>query len=352
MSSPTVPAEMRAVLIHGGKGPSSALYIGEVPTPRISDETPDDVLVKVRAFALNRMDLLQREGQYPVPPGASPILGVEFSGTVVHRGSGVKDVDIGAPVFGLATGGAYAEYVRVPASMVIKKDPALSWAQAAVIPEAFLTAFQALHMQSQLQRGEDVLIHAGASGVGLAAIQVARMLGARHVYVTAGSQQKIDTCKRLGATGGFNYKQEDWRSAVLAATDNRGVDVIMDFIGAPYFAANLACLKRDGRMTMQGFMGGSVLPKETNLGLLLMKRLRIEGGTLRSRTLAYQSGLVQGFVDRGGLTGILHGLPGEPSRDITQRLIIYQEFDWHSISEAQDVMAANKNVGKIVVHVS
>lgn len=344
----SIPETMRAVLIRDNIGPSSALYIGDAPTPRLTD-APESVLVKVKAFGLNRMDLLQREGKYPIPPGASPILGVEFSGHIAETGGQVKDLAVGEPVFGLATGGAYAEYVRVPAAMVLKKPEPISWVQGASMPEAFLTAFQALHVLGTLQPGEDVLVHAGASGVGLAAIQLAKAHGARHVYVTAGSPEKIAFCKELGATDGFNYKEGSWKDALMKATDGNGVDVIMDFIGAPYFHDNLASLKRDGRLTMQGFMGGTKV-QEVNLATLLAKRLRIEGSTLRSRSLAYQSKLVQDFFHSGGLESIVRGVEGNGSGGT--RLVVHDVFDWKDIAKAHDMMQTNKNTGKIVATIS
>lgn len=330
-----LPENMRAVLIRNEVGPSSSLYLGEAPTPTIAK--PTDVIVKVRAFGLNRMDILQREGKYPIPPGASKILGVEFSGTVEATG-GDADFAQGAEVFGLTTGGAYAEYVRVPAAMLLHKCPAMSWEQAATIPEAFLTAFQALKVLGTLREGEDVLVHAGASGVGIAAIQLARTFGANKVYCTVGSDEKAKFCESLGAHA-INYKTSDWSAVLKETSEGKGVDVIMDFIGAPYFQKNIASLKRDGRLTMQGFMGGSVVDT-FNLGTLLVKRLRIEGSTLRSRSLEYQSDLVQGFFGQGGLGAIERGLSGGNDG---LRLVIHSQYDWHDIKAAQDEMEANKS---------
>lgn len=209
-----VPRTMRAIQVKDGKGPSSSLFLDDhVPVPTLDGQQDDRVLVKVRAFGLNRMDILQREGAYPLPPGASTILGVEFSGTVADAGKGTG-WKVGEEVFGLATGGAYAEFIAVPSKMVLKKPVELSWEQAAAIPENFLTAFQALTLLSNLQKGEDVLVHAGASGVGLAAIQIAKSRGAQHVYVTAGSEDKCRFCESVGATKGINYKACDWSQEV------------------------------------------------------------------------------------------------------------------------------------------
>lgn len=204
---------------------------------------------------------------------------------------------------------------------------------------AFLTAFQALRVLGSFKAGEDLLVHAGASGVGLAAIQLAKAEGARRIYVTAGSPEKIAFCKQLGATDGFNYKEGSWKDKLMEATNGEGVDVIMDFVGAPYFEDNLASLKRDGRLTMQGFMGGAKV-KEVNLGTLLTKRLRIEGSTLRSRSLEYQSKLVQDFFHSGGLDSIVRGVE---NHDEGTRLVVWETFDWNEIAKAHDAMQANKS---------
>ncbi|WFD18391.1 hypothetical protein MCAP1_000593 [Malassezia caprae] len=342
---------MRAVTIENGVGPSSALRITKVPVPAIEAPTHDDsLLVKVKAFALNRMDLMQREGKYPVPPGASNILGVEFSGEVVDVGTNVHVHRVGDPVMGLCSGGTYAEYVRVPACLTLRKVDELSWEQAASIPEAFLTALQALQLLNEQQPGDHVLVHAGASGVGLAAIQLARFLGAEKVYVTAGTAEKIEVCKSLGATDGFNYKETDWYEALMQATEKRGVDVILDFIGASYFEKNLKSLRRDGRLSLQALMGGAELPQGTNLGRMLTHRLRVTGSTLRSRSMDYQAKLVEQFVQCGALAALARGADGSTGPDRLQT-VLHRIYDWNDIRAAHDEMAANKNIGKIVANV-
>ncbi|CAO1632436.1 unnamed protein product [Sympodiomycopsis kandeliae] len=330
----TVPKSMKAILVKDGTGPSSSLYIADHEVPQAG---PEEVLVKVKAFGLNRMDILQREGKYPLPPSApKDIMGVEFSGHVVaSQGGNWKEGD---EVFGLATGGAYAEYIKVPARMILPKPKEFTWEQAASIPEAFLTAFQALNFISHLKEGEDVLIHAGASGVGIAAIQLAKAFGAKNIYVTAGSDDKVKFCERVGATKGFNYKATNWGEELAKATDKKGVDIIMDFIGAPYYDSNIQSLKRDGRLVFLAFMGGA--KKEVDLSQLLFKRLHLEGTTLRSRDLEYQSSLVQGFVSSGALDRLIKG---------GDELPIYKVFDWQNIQEAHDTMEKNLNTGKIVV---
>lgn len=352
MSSAEIPSKMKAILVKDGKGPAENLYLGEAEVPQLED---DEVLVKIKAFGLNRMDIMQREGNYPLPPHAPQIMGVEFSGHVVAS-KNLKGIQWknGQEVFGLAVGGAYAEYIKVPSRMILEKPSELDWVQAAAIPENYLTAFQALRVIGDLKQGENVLIHAGASGVGLAAIQLARAFGAGKIYITAGSEDKIKFCEEIGADKGFNYKAGDWAEELAKHTGAKGpagsVDVIVDFIGAPYFNGNLQSLKRDGRMVMLAFMGGAKI-KETVIAQILFKRLRIEGSTLRSRTVEYQSDLVQGFVREKGLERLISGArQGSDSKE-GSKLVIHKVYSWKDIKEAHDEMEANKNVGKIIITV-
>ncbi|KAI1181785.1 zinc-binding dehydrogenase [Nemania serpens] len=287
---------MKAVDIKGGKGPASALFINAAtpkPTPKAGE-----VLVRVKAFGLNRMDLLQREGQYPLPPQAPTTLGVEFSGVVVGFGpsaspspSPSSDLHEGDAVFGLAYGGAYAEYISVDARLLLRKPAFLSFEQAAGIPETFMTATQALHLVGEFAAGKSVLWHAGASGVSIAGIQLSRDAGASAVYATVGSDDKCRFVEaELGATRAFNYKTDDWARGILEATGGRGVDLIVDFVGASYFQQNLAVAARDARWVMLGLLGGSRL-EGVDIGMLLFKRIRLEGSTLRSRDVEYQGRL-------------------------------------------------------------
>ena len=345
---------MKAILIKDGKGPVENLYLGSQPIPKLS--SPEDVLVKIHSFGLNRMDISQREGGYPLPPEAPAILGVEFSGTVLEYKGSVCDFQSGQEVFGLTLGGCYAEVACVRSSLILHKPPQLTHQQAAAIPENWLTAFQALRVIAKLQHGEHVLIHAGASGVGLAAIQLARDFGAARVYVTVGSQAKVEFCRSIGADEAINYKSSSWADELHRLTDGQGVDVIMDFIGATYWNGNLASLKCDGRMVMQGRMGG-IAVADANIGPLLFKRLRVEGSTLRSRSVEYQGELVQSFLREGGLDKILEGTrenDGRAGKDDSRnfhQLVIHKVYSWNDIKDAHREMEANKNVGKIVVNV-
>ncbi|KAL1699310.1 hypothetical protein EV121DRAFT_265255 [Schizophyllum commune] len=331
---------MRAVLIKDGRGPAENLYIGEAPKP-----TPaaGEVLVQIKAFGLNRLDILQRQGNYPPPPGASDIMGVEFSGVVVEIGSGVEMWKEGAEVMGLVGGGAYAEFINVTATHLFPKPEGLSWVQAAAIPEVWLTAFQSLITINNLQKGEDVLIHAGASGVGIAATQLSHLYDANRIFVTAGSDDKLATLKSMpaGPSHGVNYKTQDFAAEIQRETGGRGVDVILDFVGQSHWQKNIKSLAFDGRLSLQGLLSGGKVP-DFDLSPILGKRLRVQGSTLRSRSKQYQAELIQRFAHE-----VMPKMQAEGSISPT----IHQVFPWTQIQEAHKDMEADKNIGKIVVEV-
>ncbi|KAG2365104.1 hypothetical protein BDR07DRAFT_1470550 [Suillus spraguei] len=333
---------MRAVLIKDGQGPIENLYIGETDKPVL---TKGQVLVKIVAFGLNRMDHYQRQGGYPVPPDASSILGVEFSGRVTELGEGVTRWAVGDEVFGLVGGGAYAEFVNCDEGLLLKKPGHLSWVEAASIPENYITAYQALVKYGEVKKGDHVLVHAGASGVGIAAIQMARESGAATVTATASTTEKLDWLRSIpnGATHTVNYKTEDFAAEVKKTTNGKGVDVVIDFVGQSHWAKNVESLAIDGRMTILATLSGNVV-STVNLGPILYKRLRIQGSTLRSRSLQYQTELIASFrdiVDK--VTGANGGGP--------IRTYIHKVYPWTEIQSAHREMADNKNSGKIVVEV-
>lgn len=300
-------------------------------------------LVRIKAFGLNRMDLLQREGHYPLPSQAGPIMGVEFSGTIESFGDPdrkhCREFTEGDEVFGLAYGGAYAEYVAVSTKMLMHKPRELSWEVAAGIPEVWVTATQAAHFVSGYDdlRGKNILWHAGASGVSIAGIQLSLRAGAAKVFATAGSAEKCDFIeKELGAAKAFNYKTDDWAQGILHATEGKGVDLIVDFIGGDYVAKNIHCAARDGRIVQLGMMGGMTL-KDVNVGALLFKRLRWEGSTLRSRDEEYQGQLRDKVAEYipDFVTGKL-------------KLFVDKVYKMEEIQEAHALMEKNVTRGKII----
>jgi len=289
------------------------------------------------------MDLIQREGNYPLPPQAGPILGVEFSGTIESIASGAeRGFKVGDEVFGLAYGGAYAEYIAVSSHMLIHKPKELSWEEAAGIPETWITATQALYLIGQFSKGKSVLWHAGASSVSIAGQQLCKGDGASKIFATARSEEKCKFCvEELGATGAF-LQTGDWAEEVLKATDGKGVDIIVDFVGAPTFGPNLKALARDGTCVSLGLMGGAELPAGTNIGPLLYKRIRYEGSTLRSRDENYQGKLRDQLVE--------HALPKFVNGSF--KVYIEKVFDMEQIKEAHELLESNKTKGKLICKVS
>lgn len=323
---------MRAVL-YDQPGNPEVLYIGESPEP---SPGTGELLVHITATALNRADIYQRQGNYPVPPGASPILGLEMAGTVLDTGPGVEQFAVGDNVCGLLPGGGYAEYAVIHEEMALRLPLGMSFTKAAAIPEAFLTAFQALYWLGELQAGETVLIHAGGSGVGTAAIQLARQSEAT-IFVTA-SAGKHPLCLDLGAHKAIDYQREQFDEVVLEATNGRGVDVIIDFIGAPYFQQNINSLATDGRLVLLSLLGGNQMAS-VPVSKLLRKRLRITGSTLRARSLAYKKQLTADFRHRfwplfmeGKLFSVVDSI-----------------YDWGEAAAAHRYMEANQNQGKIIL---
>jgi putative PIG3 family NAD(P)H quinone oxidoreductase len=323
--------------IRGGVGPATSLFISDViPKPTAG---PGQAIVKIKAFGLNRIDIFQRQGSFKIPGGASKILGVEFSGHIESLGPGAEGgFKSGDAVFGLAYGGAYAEYIAVSTQILLHKPEHLSWEQAASIPEVWMTATQALHFVGEFSKGKSVLWHAGASGVSIAGIQLSKAAGASKIYVTTSTQEKIDFCvNELGATAGFNYKTHDWAKEILEATGGNGVDLIIDFVGQAYFQKNLEAAARDGHIVSLGFMSGLKTATGIDLAPFIHKRLRYEGSSLRSRDLDYQLRL------REKLERYLVQFD-----DGVFKTYVEKVFPWESVSEAHQLMERNATKGKLI----
>lgn len=316
-------------------GLPSVLYIGDVDTPRPKEK---EILIRVHATALNRADTLQRMGHYPPPKGDSEILGLEIAGEVVEIGNKAGKWKIGDRIFGLVGGGGYAEYAVIHEDHAMAIPDKMSMTDAAGIAEVFLTAHQSLNWLAKLTKTESILIHAGASGVGTAAIQIAKQIGAT-IFVTA-SKKKHHICKSLGASEMIDYQSENFEEIIKTFTNQIGVDVILDFLAAAYFQQNINVLKLDGRMVMLAALGGMKV-SELQMGSIIWKRLHIMGSTLRARSIDYKTALIKDFSNSY--------LPAFDRGDM--KPIIDSVYEWTAVVEAHERMEANLNAGKIVLQV-
>lgn len=321
---------MKAILVDG-----EDLVWESAPAPVLGT---GQVEIENYATAVNRADLAQRAGNYPPPAGASPILGLECAGVVTAVGEGVSRVRPGDEVCALLAGGGYAETVVVPAGQVLPKPAELSFAEAAALPEVFATAYLNLFMEARLERAERALLHAGASGVGTAAIQMCKAFG-NPTFVTAGSADKIERCIALGASAGFNRHDGSFEPAVAAWTENEGVDVILDPVGAVYLQDNLASLAVDGRLVIIGLLGGA--KAELSLGRMMVKRQRIIGSTLRARSIAAKALVMDALQERVW--------PLIENKSITP--VIEQVLPIADASEAHRLIASDQTFGKVVLAV-
>ncbi|KAF9672286.1 hypothetical protein SADUNF_Sadunf11G0025600 [Salix dunnii] len=323
---------MKAVVITTPGGPE-VLQLQEVEDPQIKE---DEVLVKVEATALNRADTLQRQGKYPPPTGASSYPGLECSGTIEAVGKKVSRWKIGDQVCALLSGGGYAEKVAVPAGQVLPVPQGVSLKDAASLPEVACTVWSTVFMMSRLSAGETFLVHGGSSGIGTFAIQIAKHKGVR-VFVTAGSDGKLAVCKDLGADVCINYKNEDFVARVKEETDGKGVDVILDSIGAPYFQKNVDSLSIDGRLFLLGFMGGFVT--QVNLASLFAKRITVQAAGLRTRSLENKAEIVS-EVEKNVWPAIVAG---------KLKPVVYKYLPLSKAAEGHQLMESSKHVGKILL---
>lgn len=326
-------AQMQQIIISEVGGPEKLAY----ETVTIPTAQAEEVLVKVHAFGINRPDILQRQGLYPMPKDVTPVPGLEVAGEIVAVGTAVTQFKVGDKVCGLTNGGGYAEYCVVPASQTLVIPEGVSFTQAAAIPETFFTVWANVFQMGQAKAGETVLVHGGSSGIGTTALMLCKALGIK-TFATVGSDDKIQAIAHL--TTGINYKTQDFEQVINEKTDNAGVDIILDMVGAPYLERNLNLLRRDGRLVYIAFLGGAKA-KEVKLGQIMMKRLTITGSTMRARTTAEKAEIAQGLQQQvAPFWAKGECLP-----------MIYKTFNFDQIVDAHIAMDTGEHIGKIVVNV-
>ena len=328
----SIPAQMRFIDLPKTGG-VACLTLTQGPTPQAA---AGELLIAVRAAGVNRPDIVQRLGLYPAPQGHSPILGLEVAGTVAAIGAGVSGWAVGDEVCALTNGGGYAEWVNVPAGQCLPKPKSLSFVQAAAVPETFFTVWGNVFNRAALRAGETLLIHGGSSGIGTTAIQLAKARGAS-VFVTAGSAAKCEACLALGADLAINYREQDFVAEVMAATDGRGVDVILDMVGGDYVAKNIALAAMEGRIVNIAFLQG---PQVTiNLMPVMLKRLVMTGSTLRAQSDVAKAALADALK-----TAVWPLL--ESGKIVPQ---IAAQFPIAEVAEAHRLMESSAHIGKIVL---
>ena len=323
---------MRHVALSGFGAPDvMSIAAGPRPTPG-----PGEVLVKVTAAGVNRPDVAQRQGNYPPPPGASPILGLEGAGTVAALGEGVTGFAVGDRVCGLANGGGYAEFCILPEGQVLPAPDGMDDVSAAALPETFFTVWANLFMMAGLEKGKSVLIHGGTSGIGTTAIQLAKAFGASTIFTTAGSSDKCAAAERLGADVAVNYREQDFSEVIKEKTG--GVDIILDMIGGAYFQRNLSALAKDVFLSIIAFLGG---PKVENANLLpiMVKRLKVTGSTMRPRTDAEKREIRDELLEK--VWPLIAAGKVKP--------VIDRVFAFEDVVEAHRRMEGGDHIGKIVL---
>jgi NADPH:quinone reductase len=331
-----IPETMRYLAATAAGGPE-VLQVGvtAVPGPH-----PDEALIRVRAAGVNRPDVAQRKGLYPPPPGASPIIGLEVAGEVVAIGAEVTGFAVGDRVCALTNGGGYAEYCAVPATQCLPWPKGYDAIRAAALPETYFTVWANLFQHGRLARGEVTLVHGGTSGIGVTAIKLAREFDAR-VYATAGSDEKCAACVSLGADAAINYRTSDFGERIPELTDGRGVDVVLDIVGAPYFARNLKVLALDGRLVQVSVPLGSIVER-LDLADVMRRRLTITGSTMRPRTTAQKGAIAAELLER--VWPLLDAGRAGP--------VIHAVYPFEQAAEAHRVMESSVHIGKLVLEVA
>ena len=329
-----LPDTMTAIAISRPGGPE-VLVATSLPVPQPGES---EVLVAVEAAGVNRPDVLQRQGGYPPPPGAPETPGLEIAGNVVAAGPGVRRYRLGDRVCGLVAGGGYAEYCTVAEANALPIPGDLSPVEAGGLPETFFTVWTNVFIRGNLKPGETLLVHGGSSGIGTTAIMMAKVWGARS-FATAGSAEKCRACEELGAERAINYRQEDFVEAVLAATNKRGVDVILDMVGGDYVARNFKAAARDGRIVNIAFLKGSKI--EIDLLPVMLKRLTFTGSTLRIRSVEEKAEIARALEE--------HIWPHLAAGRI--RPVVHKTFPLREAAAAHALMDSGAHIGKIVLTV-
>lgn len=331
----TLPSTMRFVTTTG-PGAADVMQIAEGPLPVIAE---DDVLIKVEYAGVNRPDLLQRAGNYAPPPTASPVMGLEVSGTIAAVGAKVTQWRVGDKTCSLTPGGGYAEYCAAPAAHCLPPPSGLSMLEAAGVPENFFTVWVNVFDTCKLKSGERFLVHGGSSGIGLTAIQLAKAFGAE-VFTTAGNEEKLAFCKGIGADHAFNYKSQDWAAEIATATQKKGVNVILDMVGGSYIEKNLRVLATEGRYCFIAFLEGG--QATIDFRPLMMKRQTMTGSTLRARPDAHKAAIAISLKER--VWPLLEAGRVKP--------VIHQTFALQEIVEAHKLMESSTHIGKIMLQVA
>ena len=326
-------SQMQHIIITEAGGPEKLAYENVV----IPTVQADEVLVKVHAFGINRPDILQRQGLYPMPKGVTPVPGLEVAGVVDAVGADVTKFKVGDKVCGLTNGGGYAEYCVVPESQTLNIPEGITFNQAAAIPETFFTVWANVFQMAKAQSGETLLVHGGTSGIGTTALMLCKALGI-NTFATAGSDEKCQAISHL--TDAINYKTQNFEHVINEKTANAGVDIVLDMVGAPYLEQNLNLLRRDGRLVYIAFLGGAKA-KEVKLGQIMMKRLTITGSTMRARTTAEKAEIAQELNEQV--------VPLWAKGECIP--MIYKTFKFDQIQEAHQAMDTGEHIGKIVVQV-
>ena len=336
MPTAAAPTTMRFLQARAPGGPE----VLEIATGPVPEPKPHEVLIRVEAAGVNRPDLLQREGRYPPPADASPVIGLEVAGEVVAAGAEVVVWRPGDRVTALTNGGGYAEYCVAPAVQCLPWPTGFDALKAAALPETYFTVWANLFQHGRLARGESVLVHGGTSGIGVTAIQLAREFGAR-VYATAGSDDKCAACLALGADGAINYRAADFADRLMDLTGGAGVNVVIDIVGAPYFERNLRCLAMDGRLVQVATMHGAKVER-FDLLKVMQRRLVITGSTMRPRPTGEKGAIAQALKER--VWPVLNAGRCGP--------LIYATFPLAEAAAAHRLMESSAHVGKIMLKVA